>query len=188
MKGSATFKKRILSLDGGGMKGLGILSFFKLLEEKTGKHPAEHFDYCIGTSTGALILACLLLLKFSVEETRKLYLEMGKVVFQEKMSLLSSPNAYDPEPLEKLLKSYFGDKTFGDFPVSEKFPMISFICNEVDLLPPQQLILSNYNPEYADMPIWVALRATTAAPTYFPPVLYKKHSLIDGGLGDMCFF
>jgi calcium-independent phospholipase A2-gamma len=74
---------RILSIDGGGMKGVIALEILRKLEKKTGKKIHQLFDYCIGVSTGSIIIGLLALKKMSVDEAAQIYQDIGAQVFEQ---------------------------------------------------------------------------------------------------------
>ncbi|CAI8015911.1 85/88 kDa calcium-independent phospholipase A2 [Geodia barretti] len=95
---------RILSLDGGGMKGLIEIDVLEQLEQETGKKIPELFDWIVATSTGAIIVLGLLYAKKSLQEIRQLYYRLKDDVF-------ASPRfgmAYNTSALEELLVDLFG--------------------------------------------------------------------------------
>lgn len=73
-------KFRVLSLSGGGIRGVYTASFLAKLEELTGKRVADHFDLIVGTSTGGLI-ALAMGLEQSPASIRDFYLERGSAIF-----------------------------------------------------------------------------------------------------------
>ena len=79
-------KKRILTLDGGGIKGAFAASFLQTIEEATGKRIADHFDLIAGTSTGGII-ALGLGLGMSTKEITQFYLNDGPRIFDQKNPL-----------------------------------------------------------------------------------------------------
>ena len=82
---------RILSVDGGGYRGLATLLILKRLmkalkndpddEDEVPPKPCEVFDLMVGTSTGGLIVLLLGRLGYSVEQAIELYLKLGKAIF-----------------------------------------------------------------------------------------------------------
>ena len=78
---------RILSMDGGGMRGVVACEIMKEFEKLTGKRIYELFDFICGVSTGAIILAFSAFHKKSVSEVEELYLDLGAKIF--KSDLLS---------------------------------------------------------------------------------------------------
>ena len=80
-----TFK--VLSIDGGGIKGLYSARILEHFEKQFNCHIADYFDLICGTSTGGLI-ALSLSLKISVKEISKLYKERGKEIFPQQNAFL----------------------------------------------------------------------------------------------------
>lgn len=74
--------KRILSLDGGGMKGLATVRLLRMIELKAKQPLRDLFDLVVGTSTGALLAVALMLKGMNLEECEAVYKELGKKVFQ----------------------------------------------------------------------------------------------------------
>src|SRR5215203_1358231 len=83
--------KRILSLDGGGIRGALSLGYLKKLEDilrrQHGDNPdftlSDYFDLIGGTSTGSIIASCLAI-GMKVEEIKKMYFELGGKIFGKK--------------------------------------------------------------------------------------------------------
>jgi patatin-like phospholipase/acyl hydrolase len=82
-------KRRILALDGGGIKGVFAAAFLEAIEENTGKCIADHFDLIAGTSTGGII-ALGLGLGMSAREILQFYVNEGPRIFGQPNSLDSS--------------------------------------------------------------------------------------------------
>ena len=117
--------KRILALDGGGIRGVFTLEVLVKIEELLREHYAkedpekartfvlrDHFDFLAGTSTGAIIATCLCW-GMPVEQVRDLYLREGRKMF-EKVSW-RTPTAklaalYDPKPISQFLQKVFVEK------------------------------------------------------------------------------
>ena len=180
--------KRILALDGGGLRGiltLGILQKVEqVLRERHGNSPdfrlAHYYDLIAGTSTGAIIAAALAV-GMSVEELRAMYMKLGAEVFERswlRHGLLRAK--YDERKLVDQLKSVFGADTVMGDAVKLKTGLL-VITKRIDTGSPWPI--SN-NPEgryakahkneqgqsvlgNADYPLWKVVRASTAAPAYF---------------------
>lgn len=75
---------RILSLDGGGMRGIITLTVIKKLEGIIGQPLVDFFDYVAGTSTGGLIAAALAIQHLTADDTLDLFKGLGSVVFEKK--------------------------------------------------------------------------------------------------------
>ena len=175
--------KRILALDGGGLRGiltLGVLARMEtLLRERHGGGAdfrlCHYFDLIAGTSTGAIIAATLAL-GWSVEQIRAKYMSLGEKVFQPSRFRLGILRAkYDEKLLIGELKKVFGAKTrLGG---EELLTGLLVVTKRLDTGSPwpignnpaglyfkvaQEDIIDN-----ADYPLWQVVRASTAAPSYF---------------------
>lgn len=113
--------KRILAIDGGGVRGALTLGYLRRIEEllktRFGNDPSfrlcDYFDLIGGTSTGAVIAAALAL-GFPVERIQTLYQELGAVIFQRppwRLGVLSP--LFSEEPLSQVLTEVLGDTTLG---------------------------------------------------------------------------
>src|SRR5262245_60143018 len=112
--------KRILALDGGGLRGVLTVAFLKRIEDilrkKAGNNDpnfrlGDYYDLIGGTSTGSIIAAGLAR-GMSVDEIRKHYFDLGEKVFRP--SFFSSGifnQQYDAAKVVKALKGVFGEKT-----------------------------------------------------------------------------
>ena len=118
--------KRILALDGGGIRGSLTVGFLKRIEEilrqRHGRPDlllCDYFDLIGGTSTGAIIAAALAI-GMSAGDVEQTYLEFGGEVFNDRENRFGLPRLglmrgrYNAEPLQRKLKDYFGDRTLGD--------------------------------------------------------------------------
>jgi uncharacterized protein len=116
-----TERFRILSLDGGGIKGAFTAAVLAEWEKHTGRVIVDHFDLVAGTSTGGII-ALGLGLGLTAGEILEFYKKQGPKIFpnmmaQQKLSLnmrhLWEPK-YSAEPLRAALKVVFGEKRLKD--------------------------------------------------------------------------
>jgi patatin-like phospholipase/acyl hydrolase len=180
---------RILSLDGGGIRGLITAVWLAELEKQLGKPIHNFFELMSGTSTGS-ILASGLALGIPAQEIIDLYRNKGTTIFPAAASRLwsrvtrtltegvSAPK-YSPDGLEKCLQSAFGKKTLG----SLKVPTMIFSYNVFTREP---VAFKSYQDRFSDMPLWEVVRASCSAPTYFPSMMLKvgrsKQPFIDGGV------
>lgn len=185
--------RRILALDGGGMRGLVTGLWLEGVEAalaEAGKPGLRHrFDLYAGTSSGALI-ACGLACGLPPERIVALYRGQAQRIFPGFMQRLWSrarrllsqgPSApkYDGRGLDTVLREVFGDTTLGqlDPPV---------MITSYDTLARRPVIFKSFKPEHRGLPVWQVCRASSSAPTYFPAVGMtvegKACSLIDGGV------
>ena len=111
--------KRILALDGGGLRGIVTLGYLNRIEELLKKRHgggdgfrlAHYFDLVAGTSTGSIIAAGLAL-GMSVEELTNLYMDLGKQVFRKsrwRQGILRA--RYSHDKLSANLKKILGQRT-----------------------------------------------------------------------------
>jgi len=191
--------KRILALDGGGIRGLLSLGYLKRIEEllqaRHGKEfrLCDYFDLVGGTSTGAIIAAGLALGR-SVGELQKLYQELAYEVFQKPFWRIGIFGAKFPtEPLVRALQAGFGDIALGD---EELRTGLVVITKRLDTGSPW-VIHNNprgvfFDPQSGEAPVIAnrkfllrqVLRASTAAPHYFEPERIEVGPGIDGVFVD----
>lgn len=100
--GVTSKKRKILAIDGGGIKGAFPAAFLAAIEDATGRRIADHFDLIAGTSTGGII-ALGLGLGLSARDILRFYEEHGRQVFgQVSMSLTEKSNLIAPRPSASL--------------------------------------------------------------------------------------
>lgn len=182
---------KILSLDGGGVRGVIPATWLKKLQSELGKKESlgRSFDYLAGTSTGSL-LAAALALDINPDVIIDLYKTKGEVIFPGRVSRLwnriprtfsegfSAPK-YSDEGLEKVLKSVFGNKKLGE--VNVPTLIVSY-----DTLNREPVVFKSWKEEHKNLHIWEVCKSSSSAPTYFPAHLMtvekQKRVLIDGGV------
>jgi len=98
--------RRMLALDGGGIRGVLTLQILKSIETQLGTRLCDYFDYIAGTSTGAIIAAGLSIGK-SVEELIDFYRETGTEMFQQTRYLARLNSLYQNGPLQQKLQEVF---------------------------------------------------------------------------------
>ena len=178
-----TFK--ILSIDGGGVKGVYSIALLDKLETLTGKKIVESFDLICGTSTGGLI-ALFLGAGYSPREIVDFYKTNAKIIFPQsrKTNLIKSAlgiEKFDNKPLENLLKKYLGNKRMQDSIVRLCIPSVDADTEEPTVFKTGHSDMYKRDPKL--QMIDVAL-ATSAAPTFFPKYNINDlhRSFVDGGL------
>ena len=177
--------KRILALDGGGLRGilsLGILERVEgLLRERHGVGEGfrlcHYFDLIAGTSTGAIIAAALAQ-GWSVGELTDKYFSLGRRVFEGSLFRQILLRAkYDEQALVAELKDVFGaDTTLGG---PELLTGLLVVIKRLDSGSPWPvsnnpsgryfMVGANGRMGNRDYPLWQVVRASTAAPSYFDP-------------------
>lgn len=172
--------KRILALDGGGLRGILTLSYLAEIESVLGERHggtkdfrlAHYFDLIAGTSTGAIIAAALAC-GMSVADISEKYMALGKSVFQKGLWDFGIIRAqYDEQKLIAELKSVYGaNATIGD---ASLLTGLLVVTKRLDTCGPWP-ISNNPRGKYYDQrpnsttiansayPLWQAVRASTAA-------------------------
>jgi hypothetical protein len=170
---------KLLSIDGGGIRGIFAIAILQALEEEYQQPIGTLFDVIAGTSTGAIIAAAVSLHK-DMNEIQESYQNYGEKIFvrQAKVGLFKS--VYSDRYLRFLLKRAFGELTLADI----RKPLL---IPAVDITHCKPFIHhSNYGqPESDDLSIklWDAVLSSCSAPVYFPPNnVERKYLSIDGGL------
>ena len=195
--------KRLLALDGGGIRGLVTLGYLakieSVLRQRSGRPElvlSDYFDLIGGTSTGSII-ATLLSLGWSVERILGLYHEVGRKAFTPKKSWLGAVGRslgakFDDRPLTKLLRQHLGDRTLG---TEDLRTGLLIVVKRADTGSVWALFNAPDQPFYGanrDMALWQAIRASTAAPTYFRPETVagiaggEAAVFVDGGVSMHC--
>lgn len=174
---------QILSLDGGGIKGIFSAALLAAIEADLGTRVADHFDLIAGTSTGGII-ALGLGLGLTPRQIVEFYFSWGPQIFPNTLgwrSLLKwAHRKYSPAPLETALKSCFQDKLFGTS--SKRLVIPAYNLGEDDVYifrtPHHERLKRDFK-----VPAWKVAMATTAAPTFFPGFRgVDSQRLIDGGV------
>lgn len=195
--------KRMLALDGGGIRGAVSLGFIERIESllrERHNNPdlllCDYFDLIGGTSTGAII-ATLLATGRSSAELVEMYTSLGGKIFGDKYSLFQIGNKmkanYDDKPLQEELKKLFGDIRLGDDAIQTG---LNINAKRADTFSTWSMInhpkAKYYEPQEEgelgnkDYLLREVVRASTAAPTYFLPqtinIGNREATFIDGGV------
>uniref|UniRef100_A0ACB8FP64 Uncharacterized protein n=1 Tax=Sphaerodactylus townsendi TaxID=933632 RepID=A0ACB8FP64_9SAUR len=173
---------RVLSIDGGGTRGLVALQTLRKLEELTGK-PVHHlFDYICGVSTGAILAFMLGIFHIPLDECEELYRKLGTDVFKQNVIVGTvkmgwSHAFYDSESWEKMLKDRMGSDVMIETARNPRCPKVAAISTIVNRgTPLKAFVFRNYNhlpgvkSHYlggCQYKLWQAIRASSAAPGYF---------------------
>jgi len=173
-------KFKILSIDGGGIKGVFPAMFLMLLEDELKDRPDgktkiyHHFDLITGTSTGGII-AIALALGIPAKEIYNLYMDNAKNIFGNKKSFFFGQirnSAHERNFLENLVRNKFKEANGGNDPRLNNCK--TDICIPIyDLIQGNPSVLkTKYHPAFErdyHIPAYQAAMATSAAPTYFDP-------------------
>jgi hypothetical protein len=189
---TATGPKRILSLDGGGVRGvltLGFLARIEALLRDRYQRPdltlADYFDLIGGTSTGAIIAAGLAIGNDVATITRQ-YRELGRTVFSQRKFRMDRAR-FDPRPLERALQATFGQRTLGDPTLRTGLCIVTKRADTGSTWPLLNHPHGKYYTMNASIPLSNAVRASAAAPTYFEPEKLEVRpseygAFVDGGV------
>lgn len=197
--------KKILALDGGGIRGALTLGYLKKMEDiLKAKYPdkpdfrlCDYFDLIGGTSTGAIIAGSLAIGK-TVDEITKLYMDLGGKIFGEKRSWWNPLETmkwlkanYDYKGMQEGLKQAFGDLTLGSDKIKTGLCIVAKRADTNSIWPminhPRGKFYDSDIGKNKDLLLWQVVRASTAAPTYFAPQMIEvaagqQAAFIDGGL------
>lgn len=190
--------KRILSLDGGGIRGAMTIEILADIEchlrRQTGNDSlllGEWFDFIGGTSTGA-ILAAALSIGMSTSKLREFYEDSGEAMFDKAFLLRRFRYKYEQEALaEKLREVYGASATLGSDRLLGLLMLVLRNATTDSPWPlsnnPRAVYNDRARPDCnLDLPLWQLVRASTAAPTYFPPeevtIGARDFLFVDGGV------
>ena len=207
-------QKKILACDGGGILGLISVEILAKLEadlrtrlKKPDLVLADYFDFVCGTSTGAIIASCIST-GMSMDEIRKFYVDSGEQMFDKASLLKRLQYSYNDEPLAKKLREELDktlhhapgpgepNATLGDAGLRTLLMMVMRNVTTDSPWPVTNNPLAKYNDAARPdcnlkLPLWQLVRASTAAPTFFPPEIVKfagdtakpyEFVFVDGGV------
>jgi len=176
---------QILSLDGGGIKGLFSAAFLAKLEDDLDIQVIEHFDLIVGTSTGGII-GLGLGLGLTPKQLVEFYFDKGPKIFKQ-IPLWSKVRnllfaKYSAKDIENIFQynDCFGNKLLGESKKRLVIPTYNIDSNEVYIF--KTAHHKNFKRDYKE-PAWKIARATSAAPSFFPiSANIDNIRLIDGGV------
>lgn len=206
-----SFKFKILSIDGGGIRGIVPAKILAEIEKRTGKLKEKPegiricnlFNLIAGTSTGGILAAGLTIPKpdtqtpqYTAKDLIEIYRKRGKEIFHEpfiekimKLDDISRPK-YSSDGREKILKEYFGDAFLQDA-ITEIF----ITSYDIQLRAPvfftsqtkkEERTNRYYRKISSGFTMHQAAMATSAAPTYFKP--YKVEASANHETQDRGFY
>ncbi|XP_051169705.1 calcium-independent phospholipase A2-gamma-like isoform X3 [Leptopilina boulardi] len=196
---------RILTIDGGGIRGVMVVEMLKKLEQLTGKRIYELFDYICGVSTGAILSSVIATIKDNgeggakkktLDEVSILYKELSTQIFTQSplkgtSGLVWSHAYYDTTLWEEMLQDQLGDKELiktSREPMTPKFSTVSAVVN---LERVSAFVFRNYTLPHGvesqymgsyKYKLWEAVRASAAAPSYFEEFRKGDYLHQDGGI------
>lgn len=181
-----TGKKLILSIDGGGLRGMISIAMLAELEKMTGKPCHELFDMVAGTSTGAIIAAGIGLGIPAKDILEDVYRQRLPDAFRAQPSGIllylhylfgGLRRLYDWKPFLDALAPFASGKKVGDF----NKPIVFMAARDVRTANTYFIVSKGPGAGlFNHWPVVGAVAASGAAPIFFPPVL---GNLVDGGVG-----
>ncbi|KAL8786430.1 MAG: hypothetical protein Q9195_008200, partial [Heterodermia aff. obscurata] len=195
--------RKILSLDGGGVRGLSIIIILKHLMRNLNRRrqletqPWEEFDMIGGTSTGGIIAIMLGRLRMSLDQCEAAYTKLSSNVFKKSRSSADPRRIYDfleangkfsPKPLVDTVGQMLRERDLADNELLKSHDPDSckvFVC-ATRALNSTPAVLRSYDTSkhdpYDDAQIVEAIRATSAASTFFPETKLGRHGelFVDG--------
>jgi patatin-like phospholipase/acyl hydrolase len=196
--------KRILSLDGGGIRGALTLGYLKKIENilRAKENDPElllcdYFDLIGGTSTGSIIAAGLSI-GMTVDELKDKYMELGGKIFGDKRNFWNPLETwkflkaeYNYKALEDSLKNIFGTMTLESDKIKTGLCIVAKRADTNSTWPlinhPNGKFFNTNLGKNKNIPLWQAVRASSAAPTYFVPQMIdvgdgQRVAFVDGGV------
>jgi patatin-like phospholipase/acyl hydrolase len=182
--------KRMLALDGGGIRGALTAGYLveleKLLRQRHGNPQlvlADYFDFIGGTSTGSIIAAGLAI-GMTAQDVSNSYLRLGAAGF--KKVLLPFKARFSADAVRAQLQLLFGDRRLGDDSLRSGLCVVAKRADTNSVWPIINHPEGKYYARNSLMPLRDVVRASTAAPTYFIPetldVGGQSGAFIDGGV------
>lgn len=197
--------RRMLALDGGGIRGILTLEVLEKLENdlraryggSSEFRLSQFFDYIGGTSTGAII-ATALARGMSVKDVKAFYTDFGRQVFRKRPLLDRLRSLYENGPLEQKLREVYGRGGKDTNLKPEDLESLLLVVTRNATTDSAWPISSNPWAKYnrytrkdcnLQIPLWKLVRASTAAPVYFSPEVIdwdtsdpsKSFVFVDGG-------
>jgi len=189
---SAKGPKRMLALDGGGVRGVLSICFLERIEnvlrerlDRPDLRLCDYFDLIAGTSTGAIIAGGLAI-GMEVAEIRESYLKLGERVFgRKKMKVFEA--LYNEKPLQVLLDQYFGKITLGDRRIRTGLCIVTKRADTNSTWPLMNHPAGKFYEANRDLLLKDVIRASAAAPLFFLPTQFEvgpgqTATFVDGGV------
>ena len=180
---------KILSLDGGGMRGIYGATLLRYIEDEitNGKNISNYFDMIAGTSTGGIV-ALGLGLNIPTDRIQNIYRIDGEKIFKQsrcwkflftKFLTHAFSTLYNKEALEQTLKKEFNNSILGDAVVRLVIP--AFMVPKAEIA----VFKTDHHPDFKrdwKSEVWRIAMATSAAPTYFKGHKSGNVIFLDGGI------
>ncbi|MEM6282820.1 MAG: patatin-like phospholipase family protein [Chloroflexota bacterium] len=179
---------KVLSIDGGGIRAIIPALILDYIEKQSGRYTADMFDLIAGTSSGGIVALGLTYpgikgrVRFQASELADLFFNEGANIFNARFGAVRQlvDEKYPHEPIERVLKQYFGDTRMGE-------AVQGTLITSYDVASAHpRFFRSRLDDTDGQIEMWKIARATTAAPTFFEPFKLelpdRTEALIDGGM------
>ncbi|WP_017186753.1 CBASS cGAMP-activated phospholipase [Alkalibacillus haloalkaliphilus] len=169
---------KILSIDGGGIRGVFAIAILQSIEEEYGVRVGEHFDVITGASTGSIIGTSIVLNK-KMSDVMGYYKKYGKKIFKRQSKIGLFKSVYGDRYLRHFFQKAFGDYSLQDIQKPLLIPSVDVTHGK------PYIYRSNYGhdqSESSNIKLWDAVLSSCSAPIYFPPNNISNQLSIDGGL------
>ena len=183
---------RVLTLDGGGARGMIMVEALRKLEFETGRRVHEMFDLVVGTSSGGLLGALLAAKRASLAQAADAYEAIRVSLCQigpawQNVRRLAVGTSHDTEVARRMIVELFGEGRMSDFPAT---PKVAVLATNVEHAPATAHVFRSYPlpegascvPGSSTATMAQAIRATTCAPTYYEPEVIDGKHYVDGGV------
>ena len=178
----------ICSINGGGIRGIIPAAFLDRIEKRTGRPIAKLFKIVAGTSTGGILTAGLTLPNccgdpaYSASQMVDLYFREGPTIFKKSLArqiwnqFIAGGAKYSAKGIESVLTKYFGDALY-------KNQLCKTIIAAYETTIRSAWFFKNWDADDGARKVAYICRATSAAPTYFPPLQNGDTGcFVDGGV------
>ena len=179
--------KFILSIDGGGLRGIIPAMILSQIQKITSKRSCQLFDLYIGSSTGAMISLMINTpngtgtSKYSAQQIKQIYKYQGNQIFKTNVIRKITTgfgliqNKYSNKGLMNVLSQHFGNTKLKDM-------INNVVVPSYDIENCESFFIKSWRQEHKEIKALEASMASSAAPTYFSPIKLMGKSLIDGGV------
>ncbi|MFH7243774.1 MAG: patatin-like phospholipase family protein [Spirulina sp.] len=184
--------KKILSIDGGGIRGLIPAMVLTEIERRTNQPISKSFDLIAGTSTGGILALGLSKAdesgqpEFSAKALSEIYTNHGKTIFPQGtwasaarhlwVGFGMSEKIYSHQGLEEVLRDKVGNATLGD-------ALGRVLISTYDIVGGEPVFFKSWDGPHKAVKMVDVARATSAAPTYFEPhqvtITYEKEEYFE---------
>jgi len=182
--------KTVLSIDGGGIKGIIAALALEEIERQIGKPISDCFDLICGVSTGGIIASILTIPdddgrpKYKASDVVKFYREEGRRIFRKRSKIpfyYLFKSKYRHSRLKDAIRSRIGDLPFNHLTNRVMIPCY-------DLIERRPYFFKNWYPDIINVATYQVATATSSAPTYFDPQICNmgngstRKLLVDGSV------